>query len=569
MSIQTKPAPRPPQPTPAEVERDARTLAPPSGPNMLAGGIILTLLAIAVWSVWSLGISPQAILNSIDNARDFFSRMWPLDFPPIGELWQMTALTLAIVVCATLLAVILSTVVAVFAAHTTSPGPRAQGIARVIIVVCRALPELVLVVIFVRIFGFGTIAGILAMGLHSVGMVGKMYADAIEDADDGPRRALEAAGATRLQQVMGATLPGILPAMIATGLHRFDINLRVSVILGWVGVSGIGQSLQHALSTQNYQRGMALAVVILALCITVELISGAIRAKLLGRDRARKDRRLAGVKPSSRAPEPPVTDRRISPPWTGERVARHAYLLLTALIVLLSIWYADVNWGRFFEGFVKIPDVAGQFLPPSPGTMSWSTIWAQLGITLQIAFAATLLGALMALPVGFLAARNVAPNLQVAQFFRMVIVVVRGIPELILAIVFVVISGMGPIAGTFALAIGAMGLLSKLVADSIEETDIRVQEALRANGASRVQVFFGATIRQAMPAIVAHVIYQLDVNFRSATLLGIVGAGGIGFYIENARRVLQFEVITLILVLVIAIVLILEGIAILLRKIVR
>ena len=190
-------------------------------------------------------------------------------------------------------------------------------------------------------------------------------------------------------------------------------------------------------------------------------------------------------------------------------------------------------------------------------------------VTLQIALAGTLIGAILAVPVGILAARNVSPNPTVAKFFRGVIVVTRGIPELILAIVFVIISGMGPVAGALALAVGAMGLLSKLIADSLEETDTRVQQALRANGATETQIFFGGTLRQIAPAGIAHVMYQLDVNFRSATLLGVVGAGGIGFYLLNANRVLQFEVVTFILVLIVLVVLALEAIAILLRNIVR
>lgn len=101
----------------------------------------------------------------------------------------------------------------------------------------------------------------------------------------------------------------------------------------------------------------------------------------------------------------------------------------------------------------------------------------------------------------------------------------RAAPELVLAIIFVTISGMGPVAGALALAVGAMGLLSKLIADSLEEADTRVQQALRANGATETRIFFESTSRQVAPAGIAHVIYQLDVNFRSATLLGVVGAG--------------------------------------------
>lgn len=192
------------------------------------------------------------------------------------------------------------------------------------------------------------------------------------------------------------------------------------------------------------------------------------------------------------------------------------------------------------------------------------TLLPELLVTIEIALAATLLGAVLALPIGILAARNVVPNRAVQMTFRVLIVLVRGIPELILAIIFVVITGLGGVAGTLALAIGAVGLLSKLVADSLEETDTRVQDALRANGATGAQVFVAPTLRQAAPAFVTHLMYLLDVNVRSATLL--VGAGGIGFYLLNASRVMQFDVVTTIVLLVLAVVLVIEGLAVFVRK---
>ena len=130
-------------------------------------------------------------------------------------------------------------------------------------------------------------------------------------------------------------------------------------------------------------------------------------------------------------------------------------------------------------------------------------------------------------------------------------------------------AGLGGIAGTLALAVGAVGLLSKLVADSLEETDADVQTALRTAGASEAQIFFSATLRQAAPAFVAHTMYLLDTNIRSATLLGVVGAGGIGFLLLNASRINQFEVVTTILLLMVAVVLLVEGLSMWLRRTVR
>ncbi len=532
--------------------------------SVAAVAVMLLLLVGGVWSINSLGINLAAIVGSVDNAVNFVGRMFPLDFPPLGETAALIAETLAIVFLATLLSVLLSLPLSLVAAHTTTSGTGAQGAARTLIVLARAIPDLVLAILFMRLFGLGAAAGVLAMGVHSVGMVAKLYADAIEDLDDGPRQAVESGGSTRWQQIWVAIPQRLMPQIIATALHRFDINLRTSVLLGYVGVGGIGLAISDSLRVLNYQRGMALALIVLVLCIVLEIISGAIRKALLGGTSGGTwaDRLL------NRGRAPRDGDVRLSPPWTGERVARFSSGGLIFVLLVGSLWLVDLDWASLAAGVVNVPATAALFFPPSAGG-AWPSLVEALIVTIQIALAATLIGAVIAVPIGVLAARNVVRVRAVHGFFRGLIVVIRGIPELILAIIFVVISGLGGVAGALALSVGAIGLLSKLIADSLEETDTAVQDALRTAGATDVQVFFSATLRQAAPAFVAHTMYLLDTNIRSATLLGVVGAGGIGFLLLNASRINQFDVVTMILILMVGVVLLVELVSMWLRRTVR
>lgn len=532
----------------------------PSATSIAASLVGLAFLGAGVWSLREIGINPAVLAKSVDNAGNFLTRMFPLDFPPLGETLSLVGETLAIVALSTLLAVLLSIPIALLSAESTSPHRAAQLTGRGLTVLCRATPDLVLAILFFRVFGLGAAAGILAMGIHSVGMIAKLYADAIEELDDGPRESIQAAGATRRQQITAAIPQRLMPQIIATALHRFDINLRTSVLLGYVGVGGIGLAISDALRVLDYQRGMALAFIVLGLCIVIEMISGSIRVALFGR-RSRKRRMLARERRQA-------TATRLTPPWDADRIGQFASF---AVVIAITVWsFAEVNlsWSEFWTGLGNLPAALALFFPPSTGG-ALSTMLDQLVITLQIALAATFIGAVLAIPIGCFAARNVVRNPVVHGFFRVLIVIIRGIPELILAIIFVVISGLGAVAGTLALAVGAVGLLSKLVADSLEETDTQVQDALRATGATEVQVFFAATIRQAAPAFVAHTLYLLDTNIRSATLLGVVGAGGIGFLLLNAARVNQFDVVTMILILMILVVLAVEAIAVWLRNSIR
>jgi phosphonate transport system permease protein len=534
-----------------------RTLA---RPRPAATGVWLIITALAVlgcWAVGALRINVATFVDSGRNAVDFAGRMFPLDFPPLAELLALCGQTMAIVVSATLLSVVISLPLAILAAGNTTPGHAARFGARTVIVLVRAVPDVVLAIVFFRIFGLGAMTGVLAMGLHSVGMVGKLYADAIEQIDEGPRAAVRASGASRGQELITGVLPQVLPALVATALHRLDVNLRISVVLGFVGVDGIGYAIATAFKELDYRRGMALAAVVLALCVVVELLSGAIRRASL---RDGGDHRGA-VAPMNRGD-------RISPPWTARRLRGLAYAVVTVLVAVLSATGADVNPIHFVTSLAAAPDTLALFWPPETSGI-FTTLLADLWVTVQIALGATVIGTVLALPIGVLAARNVAPTPRIARAFRMLVVGIRGVPELVLAIVFVVITGLGAVAGTLALAVGSVGLLGKLVADSLEEVDPGPEQAVRATGAGRSQVFATGTLPQAAPAVLGHVLYQLDVNIRSATLLGIVGAGGIGFDLLSAAQILEFGLVTTILALVAGTVLLVEALALWVRHEVR
>ncbi|WP_084342879.1 phosphonate ABC transporter, permease protein PhnE, partial [Janibacter corallicola] len=308
---------RPRQGTHPEITLPRRPAPRPR--SVAATFAILGLLAAGLWSVISLRINVATIIDSVDNAARFAERMFPLDFPTVGQTTGMVLETLAIVVLATALSVVLSVPLAIAAARATTRGRVSQSVARTVIVLARAVPDLVLAIVFLRLFGLGPAAGIAAMGLHSIGMVGKLYADAIEELDDGPRESIAAAGGDRRQQIWSAIPQALMPQVVATALHRFDINLRTSVLLGYVGVGGIGQAIADSLRTLDYHRGMALALLVLGLCIVVEALSGTIRAAIMRRSGAAVaggtwvDRLFARRTPVQAAP---VRQVQLSPPWT-------------------------------------------------------------------------------------------------------------------------------------------------------------------------------------------------------------------------------------------------------------
>jgi phosphonate transport system permease protein len=161
--------------------------------------------------------------------------------------------------------------------------------------------------------------------------------------------------------------------------------------------------------------------------------------------------------------------------------------------------------------------------------------------TVQLAVWGTLFSIVLALPVCFFAARNLTPSVLMYHAARQIFNVIRGVNELIFALIFVAAVGLGPFAGVLALSVHGAGMLGKFFAEAIEEADPGPVEALRATGARPLQVIVFAILPQALPAWIAATLYRLETNLRAATILGMVGAGGIGFELYSSLKLFQYE----------------------------
>ncbi|MBN7794467.1 PhnE/PtxC family ABC transporter permease [Microbacterium esteraromaticum] len=546
-------------------------------PERISAGLTLVVIAgLAVGALIDLNITFAGVADSMTNAQNFFARVGGLRFPEPAELLHLTVLTVGLVLTGTLLAAALSVPIAYLAAANTSPSAGARAIARFIGVFTRALPDVVLAMVFVLMFSLGTLPGILAIGIHSIGMISKMFADAIEQIDEGPRLAIRAGGGTRLQEFTAGILPQVLPSWVATVLHRNDINLRGSVVLGYVGVAGLGLEMSYAFKSLNYGLGLGIALVIFLLCVVMEIISSAVRVAMLGEKDAgrgvfiRLFRRRAAARPAAAHNRGVASiDDAARRPWTAIRVRNTIAAWIAVAVVVGSIIVSDIVWSDFATFWSKVPAVLASFWPPNFGSYGFETIAAAMLDTIRIALAATLITFVLSLIVGSLAARNVAPGPATRGGFRLLLVIIRGVPELILAIVLIIITGLGPQAGTIALAIGGIGLLGKLIADSFEEVDRGPERALMAAGATRLQVYAGATVPQGARALIGHTFYMLDTNVRAATLLGIVGGGGVGYYLLNAGQGSNYQLVGSIVMMILVTVLAVEGLAMWMRKVFR
>ncbi len=206
--------------------------------------------------------------------------MVPPDFSRWEQWIEPLIETVAMSVAGTALAILLSLPLAFLAATNTTPGGIAYQIARLVLNTLRAIPELIMGIVFVAAVGFGMLPGVLALGLHSVGMVGKFFAEAIEHAHPAPIEAAQATGASDMQVITHAVLPQVYPQFSDVAMYRWEYNFRASTVMGMVGAGGIGTELVGALRLLDYPQVGAILIVILVAVTVVDSLSNRLRRAL-------------------------------------------------------------------------------------------------------------------------------------------------------------------------------------------------------------------------------------------------------------------------------------------------
>ncbi len=235
-----------------------------------------------------------------------------------------------------------------------------------------------------------------------------------------------------------------------------------------------------------------------------------------------------------------------APNWWG----RAGWLAL-ALYCVYAASLLDITWARFVEGLGHGEKFIDRMFPPS--FSRWEVVLKGLKESLEIALLASVAGILISLPVGFMAARNLMPA-WVSWSARALIAICRTFHPVIVAIIFVKAVGFGAIAGILALVVASIGFIGKLFAEAIEEISLKQVEAVRATGASFMNVIVFGVVPQVFPRFIGFSTYQFDSNVRNSTMVGIVGAGGIGAPLFVAFQRFDYDVVCAILLAIIAVV---------------
>lgn len=248
------------------------------GRRLRRAGLVAIPVLVALYMTGLFDIDRLA--TGLPAIAQLFREMTPPDFSDAAKWVSPLLDTLALSIAGTFVSVVLALPLALLAAPNTAPHPIIYQGARLLLNFLRSVPELISGIIFVAAVGFGALPGVLALGLHSTGMVGKFFAEAIEHADPKPVEAARAAGARPLQVIWHAIFPQVFPQMADIALYRWEYHFRSSTVIGMVGAGGIGLELMSTLRLMEYRQVSAILICILVMVTIVDAFGAMLRRRL-------------------------------------------------------------------------------------------------------------------------------------------------------------------------------------------------------------------------------------------------------------------------------------------------
>ena len=248
--------------------------------------------------------------------------------------------------------------------------------------------------------------------------------------------------------------------------------------------------------------------------------------------------------------------------WSGRILAAAALALM-----VFGLWHLGFSATRFVNGLGSLGKLIVLMFPPEWGTTTTLLRFLKsLGETVAIALLGTLLAASLALPLSLIAARNTTVSQMLRFFTRRVFDTLRGVDTLVWALVWINVVGLGPFAGVLAIAISDIGSLGKLFSEAIEASDQRSVEGVTASGGAKLHTIRFGLLPQVAPVLIGQCLYFFESNTRSATIIGIVGAGGIGLELSEMIRTLEWQKVSFLIILILITVTIIDRLSTMLRS---
>ncbi len=445
-----------------------------------------------------LDIDAGYFFKRADHLTDIVSKMFPPEWDYISKIIEPVISTLQMSVAGTVMGSFFALLFAPLCANVVGFPVWIRGILKLIIQVMRSFPALILALSATFVFGLGTFAGTAALTVYTFAIMTRLTYEDAESMGQRTYMAIRNMGVGRYKAFMRGILPDILPSYLTNALYMLESNVRQSAILGYVGAGGIGLMINEKVSWREYGKvGMILILLYVVVC-AIEGLSQFLTEVV------RNEKKL---------------------PKNGKKLI---VIVLTVIFLYCIIMQSPPDFSH--TSLTVIKNMLMGFVCPDFSfitDMSTSGLLYLLLETVCISFLGTLLGAVISIPLSLLNTSKLMPR-PISLIFRLAVMAVRAVPFVIYGIIFVRVTGQGAFTGVLTMTVCSIGLLTKRFTQSIDALDLRSYNALRSMGITSFKRIRYCLLPQLGPQFASVILYRFDVNIREASVLGLVGAGGIG-----------------------------------------
>ncbi len=467
--------------------------------------ILVTIVIVVFLSGIMIEFDLHKIYKGIPGMTNLIERMVRPNWSYVQEVLSKLVETIEIAIIASIIGVTLAIPFAFLTASNIAPNRLLASILNGLFSILRTVPNLIWAALLVSVFSIGKLPGTIALTITGFLIGLKLFKENIETISDNSINSVKSVGANQVQVLRYCVLPLISELMISIFFMVFEINIRSATVLGLVGAGGIGQIMWRDLNHLRYDNLATIVFVLFFTIVVIDILSFNVREHLKKRYYVHES--LASFK-------------------KYKRVKIIISITVFILIILVNFHSVSIGIERFKLGLQQ-----GLFIVKGMTKLDFSYIPKLLeGITTSffIAIFATVSGALGALVLSYFTACNTSPNKWIAMLLKTIINVLRTFPPIVTAIIFFRGVGPGPLAGGLALSIYTMGVLTKLYSEVIESSHENIKNSIVVTGCSNLNCYKHGILPQTFPMFLSLVLYRMESNIRNSTILGIIGAGGIG-----------------------------------------
>lgn len=505
--------------------------------------LVLVFLLASIYVAYKVDFSFSKIYRGIPSMMDLFRRMLNPNFSYGNEVFEKLLETIEIAIMSSLLGVIMAIPFSLVTAENISPSLYLSKVLNAIFSFLRTIPSLIWAAILVSVFSIGKFSGIVALTIIAFLMSLKLFREYIESINDNQLNSVRTVGASSIEVLRYCVLPNMFGIALSVFFIVFETNIRSATVLGLVGAGGIGQIMWRDLNHLRYDN---LATIILILFITIlliDLFSLSVRNFLKNYSLKFKD----------------INNYRSYKIYKSLFVP--VFLLLLIYIIGNSL---DISSDRLLVGFRQGSQIVVRLFQFD--FSYYGKLFEGIGESFFIAIFATFVGGFFSVILSYFAAYNVSPNKNIAIILKGLINILRTFPPIIMAIVFFRGVGPGPLAGALALSIYTTGVLTKMYSEVIESLPKNIGDSVLVTGASRIESYRYGIFPQTLGNFISLLLYRLESNIRNSTILGIIGAGGVGTAISMNINWRNWERVGLLLLGVSLMIIVIDRISNYIRK---